>query len=158
MTYRHEARRPVTCWVIVGDRSRVRFFAGEWPELADLDELPGLAHPEANLHQRDVEADKQGRFYEAKGPKHVGEPPTDFKHRTAREFARQVVARLEAGHSENAYGRVVIIAPALFLGVLRKELPASVAQRVVADLDKDLTQADLQTIRTAVTDLCAAVT
>ncbi len=43
-----------------------------------------------------------------------------------------------------------MIAPALFLGVLREQLPAPLSQLVSADLDKDLTRGDAATIRAEV--------
>jgi protein required for attachment to host cells len=105
------------------------------------------------LHQRDVESDAQGRFFESAGPKHSGQAATDFKHRTAVDFARHIVGVLKEGKSDNAYGRLVLIAPAMFLGVLRAEIPDAIQQLVIADLNKDLSQADIQQISSVVQNL-----
>jgi protein required for attachment to host cells len=153
MTFRHEARRPAATWVVVADRARTRIFAGEWPELMDLQEVKDLVHPESKLHQRDVEDDGPGRFSESAVSKHSGEPRTDFKHRTATEFARDVCRALQKGKDENAYGRLIVIAPALFLGALRDGLPEPVRQMIVADLDKELSLADVETIAATARDL-----
>ena len=153
MTFKHEARRPSTAWIVVADRARARVFAGEWPELEDFREIEGFVHPEGAAHPRDVETDSPGRFYESQGPKHAAEPQTDFKHRTAVEFAREIVRELQRGKDENTFGRLIIIAPALFLGVLREQLPDPLSRLIVADLDKDLTHLDANAVRAEIRKL-----
>lgn len=138
MTFKHEPRRPSAYWVVVADRARARILEGNWPDFSELNQLEVLAHPEGAAHQRDVESDTQGRFYEGRGPKHKADAGLDFKHKTALEFARQIVDRLEQGKSENRFGQLVLIAPALFLSMLREALPEPLRRMVVADLDKDL--------------------
>ena len=157
MTFKHEARRPSTMWVLVADRARARLFAAEWPELEEFREVQDFAHPEGAAHPRDVEADGPGRLYEASGPKHAADRRTDFKHQTATEFARELVGELQAGKDANTYGRLVLIAPALFLGVLREQVSAPIRNLIVADLDKDLTQAGVDAIKSEVSGLIAAI-
>ncbi|MGD9856384.1 MAG: host attachment protein, partial [Planctomycetaceae bacterium] len=120
MTFKHEARRPSTTWLVVADRGRARIFDGEWPALDELREIKTLVHPEGELHPRDVESDEPGRLYEAKGPKHAAQAKTDFKHRTAIKFAHQIVRELQKGQDENAFGRLILVAAPLILGVLRE--------------------------------------
>jgi len=150
MTFEHEPDRPTATWILVADRARARVFSGEWPGLEEFREIRDFAHPEGAAHKRDVASDGPGRCYESRGPRHAVEPPTDFKHRTATEFAREIVRELQAGKDENAYGRVEIIAPALLLGVLRNQLPGPLSRMVVADLDEDLTLAAADSIREGV--------
>lgn len=156
MTFKHESRRPSATWILVADRSRARLFAGEWPDMAEFREMQAFAHPEGAARPHDVESDGPGRFSESGGARHAGDRPTDFKHQTATEFARELIAELQAGKNGNSYGRLIIIAPALFLGVLREQIPAPLRGLVVADLDKDLTQAGAVTIQAAVGELVAA--
>src|SRR5690606_27319065 len=115
-----------------------------------------LAHPAGAAQPKDVEADGRGRFSETAVPRHAGDQETDYRHKTATQFAREIVKILQDGKTDNAYGRLVIIAPALFLGVLREQIPAPLKNLVVADLDKDLTQARGDTIQTEVGELFAA--
>jgi protein required for attachment to host cells len=158
MTFKHEARRPSTTWILVADRARARLFSAEWPELGEFQEVRDFAHPEGAARAHEVEADRPGRLYEASGPKHAADPRTDFKHHTAVVFARELVRELQSGRDANAYGRLVLVAPALFLGVLREQLPDPMRSLVVADLDKDLTQAGADSIKTEVSGLIAATT
>lgn len=116
MTFRHETRRPSTVWVLVADRARARVFAGEWPDLNDFRQVSAFAHREGAIHQRDAEADSSGRFQERGGPCHVGQPETDYAHRTAAEFARELVQHIEEGRNQNEFGKLVLVAPPLFHG------------------------------------------
>jgi len=156
MTFKHEARRPATTWILVADRARARLFSAEWPELEQFQEIRDFAHAEGAAYPHDVEADGPGRLYGANGPRHAADRRTDFKHQTATEFARELVGELQAGKDANTYGRLVLIAPALFLGVLREQVSAPIRNLVVADVDKDLTQAGVDTIKLEVSELVAA--
>ncbi len=158
MTFKREQRRPSAVWVLVADRARARLFSGEWPDLAEFCEVRALAHPESTLHPRDVESDGPGRFRgEAGGPAHDGDAETDFKHRTAIEFSRQIVDELEHGKSQNLYGRLVVIAPPLFLGVFRERLPDPIANSVIAEIGKEMTCADASEIRSHVREAISAM-
>ncbi len=157
MTFKREPRRPSAVWVLVADRARARLFSGEWPDLEEFCESRAFAHPESTLRPRDIEADGPGRFREADGPTHAGDAETDFKHRTAIEFSRQIVDELERGKTENLFGRLVVIAPPLFLGVLRERLPDPIANRVIAEIGKDMTCADRREIQSHVREAISAM-
>ncbi|MGD9854908.1 MAG: host attachment protein [Planctomycetaceae bacterium] len=133
-------------WILVADRARARLFRSDWPALAEWTEIESMVHPEGAAHQRDVESDRPGRFGVTGGPIHPGEPETDFKQHTAIEFAGQVIDELERGKNANSYGRLVIVAPALFLGVLRERLPRPLAKLVVAEIEKNLTRQETKSI------------
>lgn len=140
MTYKHEARRPDNVWVVVSDRARARIFTASWPELDEWEEVHTLIHPQSEAHARDVVTDGPGRFRGADGRRQSGDDETDFRHQTATVFARQVAQCLEKGRQRNKFGRLMLVAPALFLGVLRDSLPPPLAQVVAVEVDKELTQ------------------
>jgi len=140
MTYKREnAKRPVT-WIVVADRGRARIFECAWPIAGELQEIASLVHPEGQSRAQDVLTDAPGRFAETAGGPHYGEPRTDFRHRTANDFAGVVVERLEKGRVSNAFGHLVVIAPALFLGVLRDALSGPLTKLVEHEITKDYTQ------------------
>lgn len=140
MTYKREPQRPSSAWIVVADRARARIFSSPWPLADSLHEIETLVHPEGKAHERDVLTDGPGRFAERVAGPHSGEPQTDFRHRTALDFATVVAQRLEKGRVTNAFGRLVVIAPALYLGVLREKMSAPLARLVTYELDKDYTQ------------------
>ncbi len=54
-------------------------------------------------------------------------------------FAHSIAKVLEGGLADNAYERVVLVAPPHFLGLLRATISPNVAKRVELTLDKDYT-------------------
>lgn len=138
MSFRHHAHHPQTSWVLVADRAHARIFSTSDPELRDLSEVKTLIHSESAVHARDVLTDRPGRFAGLHGEYVSGEPETDFRHQTAQDFAVQIVAELEHGRTQNRYGQLIIIAPSLLLGVLRKHLPEALKKLIIAEVDKEL--------------------
>lgn len=139
MRNKHENRVPSNAWIVVADRARARIFSTAWPASRELQEVAALVHPESQLHERDVISDGPGTFADRAGGHHAGEPQTDFRHRTALEFAGTLAARLEQARMARECGRLVIIAPSLYLGVLREKLSAPLARMVVTEINKDYT-------------------
>lgn len=69
----------------------------------------------------------------------VGERPSAVNALEAL-FASQLSAML-AGHlRNNAFDRLVLIAPARMLGKLRKMISPAVRERVIAEIERDLTE------------------
>src|SRR5262245_19745073 len=116
MTYKHDAAKRPVAWIVVADRARARIFEASWPVGDALQEIETLVHPEGQSRAQDILTDAPGRFAELAAGPHSGEPRTDHRHRTANDFAGILAARLEKGRNSNAYGHLVIVAPALFLG------------------------------------------
>jgi protein required for attachment to host cells len=139
MSFRHSPRRPEEVWVLVADRTRARIFSYDAGQPKSLTEVADMVHPESAQHERDVVSDKPSSFIGSGHTRHRGVEQTDFHHRTATEFAHQIEAALEQGRAQNRFGRLVIAAPALMLGVLREELHAPLRQLVAAELTKDYT-------------------
>jgi len=122
-------------WVVVADEARARFFAGE--ALDDLVELQSLIHPEGQMKDRDLHSDRPGR-YAAGGSS--GDARADAQAVEAKRFAAKVADVLRVGRNEGKYDRVVIVAPARFLGRVRAALDSQVARVVVGEIDKDLSR------------------
>jgi protein required for attachment to host cells len=59
----------------------------------------------------------------------------------AERFAKHVAAELAHRYDERVFHRLVIVAPAEFLGRLRPELPKRVAESVVEERTQDLSKA-----------------
>jgi len=132
---------PGKTWILVADASRARLFesnkkTGPWELIEEFE------HPASAAKGHDIVADKFGRVQQsvADGTRSAMEPSTDPKEVEAMRFAQKLAAVLEQGHGCNAYGRLVLVAPPEFLGMLRKAIPATVAHRVAASVNKDLTQ------------------
>lgn len=139
MTFKHQPEMPPTIWVVVADRSRSRILSADWPNPSQWEEIADLVHSESSLKSSEVNTDGPGTFGETAGGHHGGQPKTDFKHQTAERFAEEIVECLETGREQNKFGKLGIVCPPLFLGVLRKKLSAPLAKLVALELDKDYT-------------------
>lgn len=140
MTFKHEPRIPQTIWAVVADRARARILAAPLPGGGEWEEVDCLVHGEGELRPGEVNTDRPGSFAGAGGAHHSGDQATDFRHRTAEVFASEIVDRLEQAHSTQRFGKLALVATPVFLGVLRKKLPAKLAGLVTFELHKDYTQ------------------
>jgi protein required for attachment to host cells len=94
-----------------------------------------------NLKSREINADRPGRAFDSRGAgRHAMEPPTDPHRKVKADFARDVAGVLEHELSVHRYEELVLVAAPQTLGDLRNSLPATVRKKVVAEIDKDLTQ------------------
>jgi protein required for attachment to host cells len=137
MSQKYEHRTPGNTWIVVADRARARIYDSVWPELARLDEVGDLVHPEATLHVRDTISDGPGAFRQSQTGPHAGEPRTDFPHRMAEEFAHQLAAHLDAARLKGSFGHLVVVAPPLMLAALRREMRHPLGELVVDEIDSD---------------------
>ncbi|MDH3588566.1 MAG: host attachment protein [Gammaproteobacteria bacterium] len=134
-------------WVVVAESSRARIFSTTGPR-AGLDEIEGLAQPEARLKESDLVSDSHGRSFDSGGTgRHAMGREVDQKHHEAMSFARTICEHLERDRTRGNYEKLILIAPPAFLGLLRKSMHQSCADRVVATINKNLVQHDAAQIR-----------
>jgi protein required for attachment to host cells len=121
-------------WILIvdGTRARVVEHAGPGKGLATID---GLDWSIPALQAQDIDTDGYGRGPTGGAMSSDNDPA---KHREA-EFVRSVAATMHEKALANAFERLVIAAAPISLGNLRKALSEHVKKRVVAELDKDLT-------------------
>lgn len=134
-------------WVVVAESARARIFTASGPRTG-LEEIATLTHPAGRLHERDLVSDGRGRSFDSAGHgRHAMGTDDRQKQLEGEEFARQIAAHLEQGRQRQAYGKLIIVAPPQFLGLLRKSLPAACTDLVVATVNKNLVQQDPRGIR-----------
>jgi protein required for attachment to host cells len=106
-------------WIVIGDGSHARLFqattdvAQPWLLLRTIDR--------ENSREKTNRADSH-------------------EDRGEHDFARHLVAELEAGRQSGTFARLVLVAPPAFLGQLRGELSPSLTTCVVKSFDKDYTK------------------
>lgn len=92
-----------------------------------------------NPPTREQGTDQPGRHYDAAMPHKSGFQETDW-HRIGKErFADEIADRLYRMAHRGDFDRIVLVAPPLVLGELRKQLHKEVADRVEAEVAKTLT-------------------
>ena len=125
-------------WVVVADGERALFLVNEGtvekPDLAVFREM----HQDNPL-TREQGVDRPGRLSDGMGSHHRSAVQESDWHRVAKhEFAREIMAKLSA--MGKGAGQIVLVAPPVVLGEMRKHVPAELAGRIVAEVDKDLTK------------------
>lgn len=153
-TYSH--RRPIPTWIVVAERACVRIFATSNSDVSDLTEIQTLLNPEGACQPGEVETDRPGTFVGPAGSHGFGEPRTDFRHQMCNEVALQITKALEHGRTQNQFGQLIVIAPDLLLGTIRKHLPRPTKELIVAELDKNLSQLTVPELKAYVSQLLVA--
>lgn len=128
-----------TTWVLVCDGAKARIFANTGPGTG-LALVTGAEHPESRLHTRDIGTDQPGRSFDSSGQgRHAMEPPVDWHRFEKTRFAGEMAAIIDGAAKADRFDRLVVTAPPQVLGDLRKALGKHARDRVVGELDKDLT-------------------
>lgn len=92
-----------------------------------------------NPPTREQGTDSPGRSFDSTSMGRSAYEETDW-HRLAKEdFAKQMAARLYKLAHQNRFDELIIVAPPLVLGELRKEMHKEVTARVKGELAKELT-------------------
>lgn len=127
-------------WVLVGDGRKALVLRNDGtPQNPDLNVIDVLKD-DANPPTREQGTDKPGRVNQSvtSGRSAVGQ--TDWHEIGEERFAATVASRLDAAAMRNSFEKLILVAPPNTLAALRKKLDAKTADRVVAEIDKDLTK------------------
>ncbi len=125
-------------WVVVADGEKALFLRNEGDEKYPNLEVFREVHDD-NPATREQGVDKPGRLNDGPGPHRSAVEETDW-HRIEKErFAGEIAERLYKAAHRNDFKRLVIVAPPLVIGEMRKELHKEVADRLVGEVSKTLT-------------------
>ncbi|WP_437188225.1 host attachment protein [Planctomicrobium sp. SH668] len=152
MSYRREARVVENTWVLIADRSKATVYQANWPDLQPLSKVFSLKYADEMNGNSEVSSNRISRMMGSSVDHAEHELHTDFRHHTAKNFSIEIVNRLEQGRMTNQFGRLIIIAPALMLGVLRDQLSAPLSKKVVLEICKGLTDATVKEISSHLED------
>jgi protein required for attachment to host cells len=132
-------------WALVADAQHARILERKG-STAWVERPEGLPAPD-NPASHEQGTERPGRVHESVGSaRHAIEPRQD-PHRAAKAgFARHLADELERAAAMGRYDRLLLVAPPVFLGDLRKALGAVARQRLCGSLDKDIAQAPLSVI------------
>lgn len=122
--------------IIVADASRARIFAAG-KNLKELKELDDFIHAESRLKEEALGAEAPVK---SAGQRGSLQPHTFPKEHEQEVFARQLGTHLKALHDRERYQELIIAAAPAFLGLLRKELPATINKLVTRTINKELTR------------------
>jgi protein required for attachment to host cells len=136
--------KPTTTWILIADGARARIFANLGPGKGIAPVEGGVLKGD-HAPSRDLASDRPGRTFEsADVMRHAIDPAQDPHRELKRAFAGRIASLIEERLAENAFDRLVLVAPPVTLGDLRSALSKSVKERVSAELDNDLTNTPIE--------------
>ncbi|MAS11716.1 MAG: Host attachment protein [Nitratireductor sp.] len=125
-------------WVVVADGEKALFLRNEGDATYPNLQVVRTIHEE-NPPSREQGTDKPGRFNDGHGVHRSAVDETDW-HRIEKErFAADVAERLYKLAHKGKFSKLVLVAPPLVLGELRKEMHKEVEDKVIGEVAKTLT-------------------
>lgn len=126
-------------WVVVADGEKALFLVN-----SGTPDKPALqvfnAFEQENPRTAEQGVDRPGRFSDGMGSAHRSAVQETDWHRLAKhEFAREVASVLDKSAQSARFEQLVLVAPAVVMGELRKSMARTVSDRIVAEVAKDLT-------------------
>lgn len=125
-------------WVLIADGEKALFLKNKgdvtYPDLTLVCEMH-----EENPETREQGTDRPGRYRDATGAHKSGFEETDW-HRIGKErFATEIAERLSMLAQRDRFQKIILVAPPLVLGELRKHFAKDVLDRIAAEVPKTLT-------------------
>ncbi|MGF1475776.1 MAG: host attachment protein [Geminicoccaceae bacterium] len=124
-------------WIVVADGERARFYVNAGTEHKLRLELAREKEIE-NPPTREQGTDKPGRFDDA-GIGRSAVDNTDWHAQEKERFAEELAEELRKAALTGRFDQLFVAAPAKTLGILRDNLHKEVQRRLIADLNKELT-------------------
>jgi protein required for attachment to host cells len=127
-------------WILVANRSQARIFRYLGLR-SGLELIEKIEHPESKRPSRDFISDRPGRVFDSMGSgRHSLSTELEAHDRQALEFARDLAEKLRASRGRNEFSRLMLVAEARFLGMLKGALDEQTRKALVATLDRDFHQ------------------
>lgn len=147
--------RKLVTWIIVADGAHARLFVNEGVGKG-VHELKDRAFVGSRKQNQEIQADRPGRTFDSAGQgRHAIEPRTDPQQHQEREFVREVVEWIAAEPQAARFDRLVLIAAPHALGDLRALMPKTLADKVTAEIPKNLTRARAREVESQLADVLA---
>jgi len=140
--------------ILVCDGRKALILRNDGPAGAPKLSVEREIHAEApSSHSRDLGVDRAGRTAQRQGgrlgPRSAVEE-VDFHSTEEEKFVRDTLADFTAHCERNGVHEVVLIAPPRALAVLRKAGSKALLERVIGEIDKDLTRHTVYDIARAI--------
>ncbi|NRG17066.1 host attachment protein [Rhizobiales bacterium] len=125
-------------WVLVGDGEKALVFRNEGDaDYPNLQVVQMLEHE--NPATREQGTDAPGRFNDGPSEHKSAVETTDWHRLEKHRFAKEIADALYKAAHKGRFSKLVVAAPPMTLGDLRKAFHKEVLSRVVAEVDKTLT-------------------
>jgi protein required for attachment to host cells len=125
-------------WVMVGDGEKALFFRNEGDETNPNLEIVNVLEHE-NPKSSEQGTDRPGRAFASVGKHRSAMQETNWHKLEKHRFAKEIADTLYSAAHNGRYSKLVLAAPPMIMGDLRKALHKEVSDKVVAEISKDLT-------------------
>lgn len=136
-------------WIVVADGSRGLVLVNDGNALEPTLKVVRV-YEQDNPKTSEQGRDRPARTFQSFSESRSALASTDLHRRAEDRFVEQIVADLAKDADQGAFDELVIVAPPVALGEMRKAATGSLAKKIVATLDKDLTSHTVPDITTAV--------
>jgi protein required for attachment to host cells len=127
-------------WILVGDGRKALVLRNDGtpqhPTLVVVDVLKDELNPPTHAQG----ADRPGRVMQSANGKRSAVEQTEWHEIAEERFAGAIAQKLNAAANSDRFDKLILVAPPNTLASLRKGLDAKTAQRIVAEVNKDLTK------------------
>lgn len=127
-------------WILVGDGRKALMLRNDGtpqrPSLNVVDVLKDGANPPTHAQG----ADRPGRVMQSANGKRSAVEQTDWHEIAEERFATAIAQKLNAAANSDRFEKLILVAPPNTLAALRKNLDSKATQRIVAEVNKDLTK------------------
>src|SRR5262245_9009035 len=125
-------------WVMVGDGEKALFFRNEGdPRHPNLEVEDVLENDNPRTSEQGT--DRPGRAFASVGTHRSAMQETNWHKLEKHRFAKEIAGALYSAAHSGRYSKLILAAPPMIMGDLRKALHKEVSERVVAEVSKDLT-------------------
>ncbi|WP_439580153.1 host attachment protein [Elioraea sp.] len=129
-----------TTWFVIADAARAEALVKRKGK-PGYESLRSWENPDVHAKAHELGEDRPGRAFDSLGPhRSAMEPRETPKEAAKKDFARELVADLDAAVAAGEAQAIVLVAPPRLLGEIRAIMPASLAAAVREDHAKDYTQ------------------
>jgi protein required for attachment to host cells len=137
-------------WVMVGDGEKALFFRNEGDKFHPNLEVVDVMEQD-NPRTQEQGTDRPGRAFSSVGMRRSALDETNWHKLEKHRFAKEIAEALYTAAHRGRYSKLVIAAPPMTMGDIRKALHKEVSEKVVAEISKDLTNMPKDEIERALT-------
>ena len=125
-------------WYVIADGGRARFV--ERDERGAFRTVSSFVSTELHAKASDLGRDRPARVMESATPgRSAIEPRRDLKDAAKQDVVKLVAEQIDVEHGRGQFDNLVLVAPPGVLTELKNHLSKAMAERVVNDVQKDLT-------------------
>ncbi|HEX5777552.1 MAG TPA: host attachment family protein [Xanthobacteraceae bacterium] len=127
-------------WVMVGDGRKALMLRNDGTPQKPSLQVVEVLKDDDNPPTHEQGTDRPGRSFQSMSNRRSAVGQTDWHEMAEEQFATSVASKLDSAATSNRFEKLILVAPPNTLATLRKKLDPKTAERIVAEVDKDLTK------------------